>query len=56
LYKNYLSYIFLTGFIAKAFLKEGFCGLGTVKAAFLAFKITAFGFFKGVLRVKRLAV
>jgi hypothetical protein len=56
LYKNYLSYIFLPGFLAKAFLKEGFCGLGIDKAAFLAFKITAFGFFEGVLRAKRLAV
>jgi hypothetical protein len=42
--------------LAGAFLKEGFYSLGTVGAAFLAFKTTAFGFFKGVLRVKRLAV
>jgi hypothetical protein len=46
----------LTGFLAGAFLEEGFCSLGTVKAAFLAFKITAFGFFEGVLREERLAV
>jgi hypothetical protein len=42
--------------LAGAFLKEGFYSLGTVKAAFLAFKTTAFGFFKGVLRTKKLAV
>jgi hypothetical protein len=46
----------LTGFLAGAFLKEGFCSLGTVRAAFLAFKTIAFGFFKGVLRKERLAV
>jgi hypothetical protein len=45
----------LTGFLAGAFLKEGFCSLGTVEAAFLAFKTTAFGFFKGALCAKRLA-
>jgi hypothetical protein len=42
--------------LAGAFLKEGFCSLGTVKAAFLAFETTAFGFFKGVLRGERLAI
>jgi hypothetical protein len=46
----------LTGFLARAFLKEGFCSLGTVGAAFLAFGTTAFGFFKGALREERLAV
>jgi hypothetical protein len=46
----------LTGFLAEAFLKRGFCGLGTVKAAFLAFKTIVFGFFKGVLYIKRLVV
>jgi hypothetical protein len=46
----------LTGFLAGAFLEEGFCSLGTVEAAFLAFKTTAFGFFEGVLRGERLAV
>jgi hypothetical protein len=46
----------LTGFLAGAFLKGGFCSLGTVRAAFLAFETTAFSFFKGVLRAKRLAV
>jgi hypothetical protein len=42
--------------LAGAFLKGGFCSLGTVGAAFLAFKTTAFGFFKGVLREEKLAV
>jgi hypothetical protein len=42
--------------LAGAFLKKGFCGLGTVKAAFLAFKTIAFSFFKSILRVKKLAV
>jgi hypothetical protein len=42
--------------LAGAFLKEGFCSLSTVRAAFLAFKTTAFNFFKGVLRGERLAV
>jgi hypothetical protein len=46
----------LTGFLAGAFLEKGFYSLGTVRAAFLAFGTTAFGFFKGALRVKRLAV
>jgi hypothetical protein len=46
----------LTGFLVRAFLKGGFCSLGTVRAAFLAFKTITFGFFEGVLRVKRLAV
>jgi hypothetical protein len=46
----------LTGFLARASLKEGFCSLNTVKAAFLAFKTTAFSFFKGALHAKRLAV
>jgi hypothetical protein len=46
----------LTGFLAEAFLKEGFCSLGTVRAAFLAFETTVFGFFKGVLHKERLAV
>jgi hypothetical protein len=46
----------LTGFLAGAFLKEGFCSLSTVRAAFLVFETTAFGFFKGALRAKRLAV
>jgi hypothetical protein len=46
----------LTGFLAGAFLKEGFCSLGTVGAAFLAFGTIAFGFFKGALHVKRLVV
>jgi hypothetical protein len=46
----------LTGFLARAFLKEGFYSLGTVKTAFLAFKTIVFSFFKGALRVKRLAV
>jgi hypothetical protein len=46
----------LTGFLAEAFLKGGFCSLSTVEAAFLAFETTAFGFFKGVLRAERLAV
>jgi hypothetical protein len=39
-----------------AYLKGSFCSLSTVGAAFLAFKTIAFGFFKGVLYVKRLAV
>jgi hypothetical protein len=42
--------------LAEAFLERGFCSLNTVKAAFLAFKTTVFGFFKGVLYVKRLVV
>jgi hypothetical protein len=42
--------------LAGAFLKKGFYSLSTVEAAFLAFRTTAFGFFKGVLRAKRLAV
>jgi hypothetical protein len=42
--------------LAGAFLKGGFCSLGTVEAAFLAFGTTAFGFFKGALRGERLAV
>jgi hypothetical protein len=42
--------------LAGVFLKEGFYSLGTVRAAFLAFKPTVFSFFKGVLRAKRLAI
>jgi hypothetical protein len=42
--------------LAGAFLKRGFYSLSTVGAAFLAFKTIAFGFFKGALRAKRLAV
>jgi hypothetical protein len=46
----------LTGFLAGAFLEEGFCSLSTVRAAFLAFGTTAFGFFESALRGERLAV
>jgi hypothetical protein len=46
----------LTGFLARAFLEKGFYSLSTVRIAFLAFKTIAFGFFKGALRAKRLAV
>jgi hypothetical protein len=46
----------LTGFLAGAFLEKGFCSLGTVGAAFLAFRTIVFGFFKGALREERLAV
>jgi hypothetical protein len=46
----------LTGFLAGAFLKGGFCSLGTVGAAFLAFETTVFSFFEGALRIKRLVV
>jgi hypothetical protein len=42
--------------LAKAFLKEGFCSLNTVRAAFLAFKTIVFSFFKDVLYAKKLAV
>jgi hypothetical protein len=42
--------------LAGAFLEGGFYSLGTVKAAFLAFRTTVFSFFKGVLREERLAV
>jgi hypothetical protein len=56
LYKDYLSHTFFDWFFGQSFLKEGFCSLGTVEAAFLAFKTTAFSFFKGALRTERLAV
>jgi hypothetical protein len=42
--------------LTKTFLKKGFYGLGIIKAAFLAFKITVFNFFKSVLHTKKLAV
>jgi hypothetical protein len=56
LYKDYLSYTFFNWFFGRSLLKRGFYSLGTVKAAFLAFGTTAFGFFKGALHTKRLAV
>jgi hypothetical protein len=42
--------------LAGAFLKGGFCSLGMVEGAFLAFETTAFGFFEGALHGERLAV